>query len=58
MVTLNVPMEIGSHIEIPTWNYDLRRLLEGRGFFVERGDKQTYLMRRDFHDGVLRTHEA
>ena len=48
-----VPMEIGATIEIPSCNRELRRELEGRGFFMESGTLQTYVMRRDFRDGFL-----
>jgi hypothetical protein len=51
----NLPKEIGSHIQIRTWDNELRREVEARGFFIEAGTLQTYVMRRDFHDGYLKT---
>jgi hypothetical protein len=51
----NLPKEIGSHIQIPPWNEKLRREVEARGFFIESGTPQTYVMRRDFPDGYLKT---
>ncbi len=50
---LDIPMEKGARIEIPSWDTGLRRELEGRGFFMESGTLQTYVMRRDFRDGFL-----
>jgi hypothetical protein len=51
----NLPKEIGSLIQIPAWDNDLRREVEARGFFVQSGTLQTYVMRRDFPDGYLKT---
>ncbi len=51
----NLPKEIGSHVELPTWDNDLRSAVETQGFFIEAGTLQTYVMRRDFHDGYLKT---
>lgn len=51
----NLPKEIGSHIQIPSWDEKLRRIVEGRGFIMEHGTPQTYIMRRVFNDGVLKT---
>ena len=51
---MQLPKEIGSHIEIPTHDQDLRRYAESRGFVMESGTAKVYLMRRDFHDGALR----
>ncbi len=44
----NLPKEIGSHIEIPAGDNELRRKVEARGFFIKEGTLQTYVMRRDF----------
>jgi len=52
---VNVTEEIGARILIPTWDEKLRRQLEGRGFVIESGALQTYVMRRDFRDGFLKT---
>jgi hypothetical protein len=54
----NLPQEIGSRIEIPTGNYDLRRAVEGRGFFVESSGQTHDTMRRDFANDSLRTSRA
>jgi len=51
----NLPKEIGSHIEIAALDNELRRKVEARGFFIETGTLQTYVMRRDFPDGYLKT---
>jgi hypothetical protein len=51
----NLPKEIGSHIEIPAWDNELRRKVEARGFFIETGTLQICVMRRDFPDGYLKT---
>jgi len=54
-ITVNVPEEIGARVMIPTWDRKRRRQLEGRGFVIESGTLQTYVMRRDFRDGFLKT---
>jgi hypothetical protein len=51
----NLPKEIGSYIEIAALDNELRRKVEARGFFIETGTLQTYVMRRDFPDGYLKT---
>jgi len=50
---LDIPTEIGATYEIPSCNTELRRELEWRGFFMQSGTMQTYVMRRDFPDGFL-----
>jgi hypothetical protein len=50
----NIPKEIGARYAIPSWNTQLRRELEARGFVIEQGTLQTYVMRRDFADGCLK----
>jgi len=52
---INLPKEIGSHIQISACDNELRREVEARGFFIQEGSLQTSVMRRDFHDGHLKT---
>jgi hypothetical protein len=58
VLDLPLPQPIGSKITIPADNHELRRQVEGQGFFMESGDGKSYAMRRDFHDGVICTSEA
>jgi len=53
VLDLPLPQPIGSKITIAADNHALRRRVEGQGFFMESGDGQSYVMRRDYHDGVI-----
>lgn len=48
-----LPQPIGSRIEIPSGDYDLKRIIEAYGFWPENDDRRTLIMRRDFSDTGL-----
>lgn len=55
MELINVPNEIDGRYSIPSWDNESRRLLEAQGFVIAEGTLETYVMRRDFADGYLKT---
>jgi transcriptional regulator with XRE-family HTH domain len=48
-----LPQELGSLIIIPTADYDLRRAVDGRGFFPKESSQALILMYRQFPDDAL-----
>jgi hypothetical protein len=48
-----LPQPIGSLIEIPSGNYDMKRIVEAYGFWPVRDDRRTLILRRDFPDHGL-----
>jgi hypothetical protein len=52
---MDLPQAVGSRILIPRHDYDLKRKVEARGFWPERGSPRHFVMRRDMPDGMLAT---
>lgn len=50
-----LPKELGSVIIIPTSNIELRREVEGRGFFPKESNQSLVMLFRQFPDGALYT---
>lgn len=54
---LNLPQAIGARIQVSNaaWmnNHELRREIEGRGFWTETVSATTVTLRRDFSDDYL-----
>jgi transcriptional regulator with XRE-family HTH domain len=48
-----LPKELGSLIIIPTADHNLRRTVDGRGFFPKESTLTLILMYRQFPDGIL-----
>lgn len=50
---IDLPQEMGSRVEIESSDSAGRRYVEWRGFVMESGTTQKYVMRRDFPDNAF-----
>lgn len=50
---MELPSEVGARIAIPGHDPELRREIEGRGFWPEIASPQFIVMRRDYPEGSM-----